>query len=75
MNARIPGQLLHELDLDDEEEDELQACVQRAQRLLDLIDGDRARFRYDRLGELVAQAKTELDGAASHALIRWMAMP
>ena len=75
MNARIPGQILHDLDLDDEEEDELQACIQRARGLVDLIDSDRASFRSDRFNEFVAQAKTELDCAAAHALLRWMAQP
>lgn len=74
MNARtLPGQLLHDLALPDEEEDDLQEAIQRARRLLDLIDGDRIVSRYDRIGGFVAEARADLSQAASLAELRWIA--
>lgn len=63
----------HDLDPPDEPEDDLQQALQRARRLVDLLDGDRLTRRYDRFEHLIAEARADLTQAAEIAQLRWMA--
>lgn len=75
MNARLPGQILYDLDLDDEEEDVLAVRIREAQTRIAGIAEAAAQHDYERICELANEAGADLRQAHEQALMRWMAQP
>lgn len=75
MNARIPGQILHDLDLDDEEEDVLQVRIREALTRVKGIADAVPEHDWERICTLANEAIADLRQAHEQALLRWMAQP